>query len=329
MLHIHNGDSTASTAKKTSIPGVHLAWREALVCGPAPGGLTEQHFLDVRARHLAQAYGVPVQKCAAELRAQHEALAAFSDHEEVVLWFEHDLFCQVQLIYLLHLFAGWELGRTRLTMVCIGEFPGLQSFHGLGELNEDQLSSLWPQRQEVTPEQLDLGARAWQAYSAPDAIKLIALLEEDMSALPFLKPALIRHLERFPSIRNGLGRVENAGLSLIAQGRQKFGSLFPAFVRREPAYGFGDAQLYLALERLAKASTPLINQHNGDDYSINAARMFLSSFEVNEHGKATLAGEEDFVIKNGIDLWLGGIHLQGRESAWRWDEEVQELLVSL
>jgi len=329
MLHIHNGDSSADTAKKTSLPGEHLPWREALVCGPTPAGLSEQHFLDVRARHLSDAYKVSAEKCAAELRALHDALAAFSDHEEIVLWFEHDLFCQVHLIYLLHWFAGRELGRTKLSLVCVGEFPGVQPFHGLGELNEEQLTSLFPQREEVTVGQLDLGARAWEAYCAPDALPLIELLRSNLSALPFLEPALRWHMQRFPSIRNGLGRVENASLALIAAGRNKFGSLFPAFVRREPGYGFGDAQLYRALQRLVQAPNPVLKQSNGNDAAVNPARMFLSSFEINELGKAALAGEEDFVIENGIDLWLGGIHLQGREAAWRWDEENQELLVSL
>jgi hypothetical protein len=329
MLHIHNGDSSADTAKKTSIPGEHIPWREALVCGPVPGGLSEQHFLDIRTRHLADAYHVPLEKCAADLRAQHDALATFADHDEVVLWFEHDLFCQVHLIYLLHWFAGRELGQTKLSLICVGEFPGLQPFHGLGELNEEQLTSLFPDRQEVTAAQLDLGRRAWEAYSAPDAVQLIQMLESDTSALPYLQAALRWHVQRFPSIRNGLGRVENASLALIAQGRNKFGSLFPAFVRREPGYGFGDTQLYLALQRMAHAPTPMLKQDNGHDSSVSAARVFLSSFEINDHGKAALAGDEDFVIANGIDLWLGGIHLQGKESAWRWDEEVQELLVSL
>jgi len=35
------------------------------------------------------------------------------------------------------------------------------------------------------------------------------------------------------------------------------------------------------------------------------------------------------VIRHGIDLWLGGVHLQGKEAAWRWDEEGRELMVSL
>ena len=124
MLHIHNGDSAAKTARKSNIPGEHLAWREALVCGPAPGGLPSDEFRRVRARHLAEAYGAKLEKSEQELRGQEEILSRFSDHEEVVLWFEHDLFCQVQLIYLLDWFARHEPGKTKLSLVSVGEFPG-------------------------------------------------------------------------------------------------------------------------------------------------------------------------------------------------------------
>jgi hypothetical protein len=57
--------------------------------------------------------------------------------------------------------------------------------------------------------------------------------------------------------------------------------------------------------------------------------MLLTSFEITEFGKEVLAGEEDFVRRNGIDYWLGGVHLVGREAHWRWDEGAQQLLVSL
>jgi len=327
MLHIHNGDSTAGTARKANLPGEHLAWREALVCGPAPGHLPEPDFLKVRAGHLSQSYAINQEKCAAELRAMHQALRTFSDHEEVVLWFEHDLFCQVHLIYLLDWFAQRELGQTRLSLICIGDFPGIEVFHGLGQLNEQQLSSLWPERKEVTGEQLRLATDAWRAYAAPDALLLINLLKTDLSALPFLEIALRKHLQRFPSTRNGLGRVENAGLKLIASGYRQFKSLFPAFTRHEREYGYGDAQFYLELKRLANVPQPFLI--NGGNTTLDPVRIFLSSFELTEHGVAALAGEEDFIARNGIDEWLGGIHLQGREAAWRWDEETQQLLVSL
>jgi len=329
MLHIHNGDSTAGTARQANIPGEHIAWREALVCGPTPAGLSEPEFINARARHLADSYGAPVEKCRAELWAMHDALASFSEHDEVVLWFEHDLFCQVHLIYLLHWFAGRDLGRTRLTLICIDEFPGVQIFHGLGQLNEEQLLSLFPGRREIRTEQLELSAKAWAAYCAPDAVALIALINSDMSAMPFLKEALSKHLQRFPSTHNGLGRVENAALKLIPAGYGEFRSLFPAFVRRESAYGYGDAQLYVAMRRLTMTPNPLLTQKNGRSAAMDPVQILLSSFEITDHGKAVLTGAEDFVITNGIDKWLGGIHLRGKESAWRWDDESQQLLVSL
>jgi hypothetical protein len=330
MLHIHNGDSAAGTGRKSDIPGEHLAWREALVCGPAPGGLSAAEFRQVRAHHLADAYGANLEKTVRELEAQEETLARFSDHDEVVLWFEHDLFCQVQLIYLLDRFAQNELGQTRLSLICINEFPGVEGFRGFGELTVEQLAALFPQRREVTQSQLDLGSRAWQAYSSAQAVGLIALVDSDTSALPFLKGALIKHLQRFPSTDSGLGRIESVGLELIAKGYCNFRSLFPAFGTREPEYGFGDSQFYLELKRLVDAATaPLTLSVEGNGAATDPAQMLLSSFEISEYGKAVLVGEEDFVRSNGIDHWLGGVRLVGSESPWRWDESAQQLLVSL
>src|SRR5207253_209572 len=155
MLHIHNGDSTAGTARKADLPGEHLAWREALVCGPTPSGVSDDDFRQLRATHLSDAYGLSVQNCEKELREQQEALARFGDHDEVVLWFEHDLFCQVHLIYLLNWFAQRELRKTKLSLIFIDNFPGIDDFRGLGQLNEEQLASLFPQRREIDSAQLN------------------------------------------------------------------------------------------------------------------------------------------------------------------------------
>jgi hypothetical protein len=330
MLHIHNGDSSAGTARKAAIPGEHLAWREALVCGPVPQGLSPSEFRRVRAEHLASAYGVTIEKCERELRAQEDALSAFSDHEEVVLWFEHDLFCQVQLIYLLDWFAQHDPGKTRLSLVCVGEFPGIEYFHGLGQLNEAQLASLFPQRQQVSPAQLELGSKAWAAYSSPNPAELLALMSSDLSAMPFLERAFIKHLQRFPSTENGLGRIGNVGLELIARGYERFRSLFPAFVTRESEYGFGDAQLYLELKQLTKAPSPLLTLSSSVKGTMtDSAEMLLSTFALTDVGKAVLDGREDFVRRNGIDSWLGGVHLRGHESDYRWEEQAQELLARL
>ena len=59
--------------------------------------------------------------------------------------------------------------------------------------------------------------------------------------------------------------------------------------------------------------------------ALNSRQLLESSFQVTEFGEAVLRGDEDFVRLNGIDLWLGGVHLEGDEAAWRWDEAEDRL----
>jgi hypothetical protein len=330
ILHVHNGDSSAGTAGKADIPGSHLGWREALVCGSAPGWVSDEEFHRTRAAHLAQAYGVEFAKAQSELLEQHRALSRFAEHEEVVLWFEHDLFCQVQLIYLLNWLLNWlakrESTNTRLSLISIDRFPGIADFRGLGQLNEAQLESLFPARRLITREQLTLGSRAWRAYSSSDPTEIESLRQSDTSALPFLSSALMKHLQRFPSTRNGLGRIANTALELIEAGSREFRELFPEFGKREPIYGFGDAQFYLEMRRLAEAANPLLVFESGHKTGAMNGELLKTSFKLTDAGRAVLRGDEDFVRLNGIDQWLGGVHLNGKQAVWRWHESGKKLL---
>jgi hypothetical protein len=38
-----------------------------------------------------------------------------------------------------------------------------------------------------------------------------------------------------------------------------------------------------------------------------------------------LRGEEDHAALNGVDRWVGGVHLAGREPRWRWDEGTESI----
>jgi len=79
---------------------------------------------------------------------------------------------------------------------------------------------------------------------------------------------------------------------------------------------------------MADAPTPLLKQSDRAEPT-DAAGMLLSSFELTDDGREVLAGAQDFVVENGIDQWLGGVHLLGPEAAWRWDYETEQLLASL
>src|ERR1041385_6074730 len=103
-----------------------------------------------------------------------------------------------------------------------------------------QLAALFPQRHEVTAAELATAHRAWVAFCAPEPTGLRALLDSDTSALPFLRDALLRHLQQFPSTRNGLARTENQILHLACGGMRSFSDLFPASQKLEEHIWMGD-----------------------------------------------------------------------------------------
>jgi hypothetical protein len=326
MLHIHNGDASANIARQSSLPGEHFAFREALIEGPTSAHKDNDGDWLVRARHLWSAYGVDLKESAQGLLAQEQKLASFGQHDEVVLWFEHDLFCQINLIYLLDWFASRELGETKLSLICIDRFAGRENFRGLGELTSDELASLFPERKQVTQQQFDLSTATWTAYCSDNPTDLERLLKTDCSSLPFLSKALGIHLQRFPSIKNGLGRIENTALSLLNAGAISFAELFPRFAKIEALYGFGDTQLWFALRRMHQVRHPMFTI-SGDaemQKEISAATVF----EMTAAGEAVLSAENDFVVLNGIENWLGGVHLSGKKNLWRWDDERKTLILT-
>ncbi len=182
----------------------------------------------------------------------------YPDYEEVVLWFEHDLFDQLLLIRHLDWFVRHGLGSTRLSLICIGRFRGIEMFKGLGQLTPDQLASLLDTRAAVTAEQFALGRRAWHAFTSQDPTDVERLTESDTSALPFLGPALRRWLEEFPAADSGLPRSEREILSALADGPRSIWSLFHAWLRREDALTPTDTALRSRIDALASGPHPLI-----------------------------------------------------------------------
>ncbi|HMG35368.1 MAG TPA: DUF1835 domain-containing protein [Blastocatellia bacterium] len=318
MLHIHNGDSTAGTLKEHGFPGEHIPFKEILMDGPCPAGLSESAWRKVRADFIGGAFRIDPQEIVQGLEKQEATLSGIPQYDEVVLWFEHDLFCQVHLVYLLNRFAEFLGGQTRLSMICVGSFPGKEHFGGLGELTGEQLASLFGDRREVTSVETDLASQAWAAYCAPTPEPLKQFCATDTSALPFLGDALRLHLTRFPSAKNGLGSVENLAISLIQGGHDSFKKLFPVFFRSS-IYGMGDASFWNCLTAIAKSDPALlvIEGVNAEEFAEADSNTFLkSSFRLTDTGLKIAAGELDYVETCGIDLWLGGVHLVP-ENVWR------------
>lgn len=319
MLHIVNGDHVGDSLRRGGIAGDVLVWRELYTEGPV--FLDPRH--EARTEYMVEALGIPRDVWDGALAEQMKGLEHAAEHEEAVLWFEHDLFDQTMLIRLLCEFSGMSFGQTRLSLICIGEYPGFEPFHGLGQLSPEQLVPLLGARREIQPGELRLGRQAWEAYSSDDPRSLIDFLRQDTEALPYLGAAFRAHLARYPSVRNGLGIVEQATLETVREGAETPLELFRSVSDRLSLLGMGDLQYWLYLRGLMQGPHPLIAMfpsvrfptYAGMSPGFPEARVRLT-----ETGAKVLAGESDRIALNGIDLWLGGVHLRGSCDVWRWNE---------
>ena len=302
MLHITNGTSVGIA--QTGLAGDVLAWKDVLHEGPTPAGLSLGQMTEIRAHFLGDTKG--------DLTIRDAQLADFQKHEEVVLWFEHDLYDQLQLIQILDWFSRQPPNGSRLSLICIGEFPGRPRFAGLGQLTPPELLSLFPARHEVTESELQLGSTAWTIFCAPDPSGIEDLISGNTSPLPYLPGALQRHLEQFPSTRNGLSRSEQQILEILSAGPESFHAVFSAAADREEAIFLGDCTLWSYIERMRDGKIPLVV----------GTRHKLA---LTQAGQDVLHGKADAIHLNGIDRWLGGVHLHGAESEWRWETDRRRL----
>lgn len=322
LLHLHNGDHAAEILKQSNVPGTSEVWADVLHEGPVPAHLAPEEMREVRSRFIAAQGWASYEQALVINERWDQSLASYADYDEVVLWFEHDLFDQLILIHHLNFFARQNLSQTRLSLICIGEYPGVEPFHGLGQLNPDQLASLLVTRQPITAEQLRFGQIAWQAFTASDPIELNQFVRSDTSVLPFLAGALRRFLEEYPSTRNGLPRTERQILMALTTGPKHPSELFLAMYPLEERVFMGDLTFWARLKGLAAGQQPLIEWDLIERTPVPDGEVRLT-----ETGRAVLAGRADWIALNSINRWLGGVHLQGDDANWRWDEEAKTLRV--
>jgi hypothetical protein len=313
MLHVTNGDCAVKNIQDAGMEGDVIAWRDVLHEGPVPAGLDAAGLRAVRAEFLAgQGWG-DAAAIEAGLAARDERLAAALGHEPVILWFEHDLYDQLQLIQVLDAVNG------------TADIATILPDRFLGEMDADEVAALWPGRELIRRDQVALGQLAWDAVRAPDPTAIHALLDIHTAALPHLGAALRRHLEELPAVGDGLGRVEREALeALAAAGPQTPPEVFLAAQRAEAAPFLGDTWMWTRLHELGQGESRLVQTTAGEPLGPPPAGPDGGSFteqklELTDAGRAVLAGEADRAALLPLDRWVGGIHLTGPEPAWRWD----------
>jgi hypothetical protein len=324
-MHITNGDAAVDRLRAAGVPGDVIPWRDVLHEGPVPAGLSVAELREVRARFLSAQGWTSYLDALADLAERDAAVDQASERDGTVLWFEHDLYDQLQLIQVLDRIGEREPSPESLTIVIANEYLGRQT--------PERMRALFGQRQPVSPEMLGAARVAWRAFTSPDprAIEAVLADERRPQPLPFLLPALRRHLEEFPWAGNGLSRSERQALEVIAAGASSLGEAFVAahHAREDPVF-LGDTVFASYLERLGRGPEPLVVGEEGAAIvppgSEDDARAFWKRRgRLTPAGRAVLDGWRDWIALAQPVRWLGGVELRGSQTPWRWNPETASL----
>ena len=320
-LNITNGDSAVGTLSEAGIAGKIIAWRDVLHEGPVDSSLSLNALSKQRARFISERGWGDFAHVSGDFAERDRVIQHLDYFDEVVLWFEDDLYDQLQLIQLLDFFSRGSPRRKKLTLIQVDGY--------IPPLSPAKLQELDASRAAVTPEQYALAQKAWKAFGSDDPSGISRLLGEELSALPYLAFALWRHLEEFPSVANGLSRSEREALTVIEEGHTTPVAAFLEVAKKQESIFLGDIVFYSYLERLSGKKNPLLTWTNGgavvSPTAENSREFVKRELQVTPLGRDVLAGKKDWQDINTESRWLGGVEIEPGAKGWRWDPEERVL----
>lgn len=312
ILNITNGDCAIEVMKKANVSGDFLPWRDVLHDGPVPGGLTLDELSEVRVNFIIERNWGEPENVKQNFIDRDNTLKSFHQYDKVTLWFEHDLYDQLQILQILDWLNQNRAGTTALSMICTDNY--------LGTLSPEDMTALYQYEQPVSEIQLKLASNAWAAFCSDTPKKWHALLKVDTSALPYLEDAIIRLLEEYPGCKNGLSRTAQQALKIISQGEKRPGKVFGLFQDSEERQFMGDSSFWEILHQLLNASPPLLSIAEGKTLTLPTSTD--QELTITTEGEEVLSGKRNYLELTEKDQWLGGVHLTP-ENTWCWNSSKQ------
>lgn len=314
VLHIRCGTDIRQTLALAGFSGDFLGFYDPYVHGPVPDNVDLEAFIQIRAEFIAKHLDAELEQVKINLREQYAALNMARDYDEVYLWLEHDPYDQLILAKLLDYFSVAERRPPSLKLIAVTHYPGVKIFNGIGQLPPEALRVLWDDFKVVTDAQFEIGQQAWSALRSPTPQALIKVIATGTPKLPTMAIALARHLQQLPSERNGLNLTENLTLTILRdKGDMNAARLFGWYTNQYEALTFmGDTGYWDVLQELASAEHPAITLYKQGD------RPNQWHVSLTDTGRRLLSDELDWITLNGINRWVGGIHLDSHTGyLWR------------
>jgi len=289
-LHITNGDSLTNYLRELDFNEDILTWREMLCEGKTLTNVGSESFWKTRFEFLNKNYKVSKSWFIEKTLKEYRSLCNHKQQDEIVLWFEYDLFCQINMLAVIS-WLKTHRKYANISLVCSGNEDDTDKLYGFGELDDAYLVQLFENRTELKQDDIEYADYIWQLYCSDSPLPLEnAHKFNPESPFVYLESAIKAHLLRFPSIENGLNHIENNILKTANEHTFANQNEFVAnLLTHQENYGFGDIQYVNKLESLKKLFTS------------------FDPVKLNKTGKKVLQNQTNYYAKIRSDFsYLGG-----------------------
>ena len=291
QLHIINGDILAQNINELGLEGKKVVWKEMLCEGPTVYTLSSKAFSKTRSQFLEKYYGISPEDYQIQFITELQKLDSLSGVEEIILWFEFDLFSHINMVAVIsHLLE--KKVQVPMYLVCSKKLKDEKEFQPLSQLPIRNLKNHFDQRIHLNQDDLEMANLIWQYYNENNPLKLKALIKQQ-SNFEYLSSCIRTHIERFPNSNSGLNTLENNILRLIKQNKiTSQNQLMGYSIQYQGYFGYGERQIQRLLDKLKEF------------YKVENDRVLLT-----EIGEEALAGTRNFyrVLKN--DESFGGVKM--------------------
>jgi hypothetical protein len=244
QYHILNGDSLKEQFPD-SVEGELIVARECLVDGNVEGNdLTELY--QSRARFISENYGDFKEKNYYDKTvSEFEKIQNIAADSDINLWFEDDLFCQVNLWFVIHLI--YENYKNQPVFLIR---PKINCEYNFGGMNHEELLTAFSNKIKIELFELKELSKLWRLYQQGESDKMIGIAEKLNDRYPFLIDTIKAHIDRLPQYGN-LGRPIQTLIQIMDELKtEEFRPIFREFNKREGVYGFGDLQVKRLLDEI-------------------------------------------------------------------------------
>lgn len=230
--HILNGDAL-NNQLPTHLSGTRIILRECLVDGPVEGE-TLDALCSTRAKFISEGYGETEAGYYEHSAKELKRITDIPEESIVNLWFEEDLFCQVNLWFTL-----WLLEKKNISLFLVR--PPAHTPYGFSGVAPQELPDLLNDKTVI--HNASAWSKLWHFYQRQDTTALLSQADVLQADFPFMVPAVKAYIESIPSATSPGRPVETLQDIMQSLDTTSFGPVFKEFCKREAIYGYGDLQV--------------------------------------------------------------------------------------